>query len=70
MDAEVLYLQMTSKFPSWTSRVRSPSPALKTKKLKGSRKRRTSKYLDKKSRGIFDGRFQHVHCFLSSSEIR
>src|SRR5262245_2032172 len=28
MDAEVLYLQMTSKFPSWTSRVRSPSPAL------------------------------------------
>src|SRR5215510_4506870 len=28
MDAVVLYLQMTSKFPSWTSRVRSPSPAL------------------------------------------
>jgi hypothetical protein len=27
MDAVVLYLQMTSKFPSWTLRVRSPSPA-------------------------------------------
>jgi hypothetical protein len=28
MDAVVLYLQMTSKFPSWTPGVRVPSPAL------------------------------------------
>jgi len=27
MDAEVLYFQMTCKFPSWTSWVRIPSPA-------------------------------------------
>src|SRR5215831_4601190 len=33
MDAEVLYLQLTSNFPSWTSRVRSPSPALKINNL-------------------------------------
>src|ERR1700733_14703768 len=29
MDAYVLYLQSTTSFPSWTSRVRTPSPAPK-----------------------------------------
>ena len=27
MDAEVAYFQMHCRFPSWTSRVRTPSPA-------------------------------------------
>ena len=44
VDAYVLYFQMTSKFPSWTSRVRSPSPALKINNLQPSRRRRTPKY--------------------------
>jgi hypothetical protein len=33
VDAIVVYIQSTPNFPSWTSRVRSPSPALRIKKL-------------------------------------
>src|SRR2546422_5218992 len=33
VDAVILYFQLTSNFPSWTSRVRSPSPALNFQEL-------------------------------------
>src|SRR2546425_11647862 len=33
IDAYVLYKQTRSSFPSWTSRVRSPSPALSFQQL-------------------------------------
>src|SRR5690242_9092774 len=36
LDAFVLSFQSTSDFPSWTSRVRSPSPALKVNGYKPS----------------------------------
>src|SRR5262245_52284491 len=35
---------LTSSFPSWTSRVRSPSPALRINNLPTSERRRTPKY--------------------------
>jgi len=33
VDVYVFYLQSTFNFPSWTSRVRSPSPALYIKEV-------------------------------------
>jgi len=43
----IFNLRFMATFPSWTSRVRSPSPALRFNKLQAIQKWRTSKSLDK-----------------------
>ena len=67
VDAIVVYIQSTPNFPSWTSRVRSPSPALSKQELTDTAQRAV---LQNTPLSILDCPLQHVHRFVSSSQVR
>src|SRR2546425_6677567 len=67
VDAIVVYIQSTPNFPSWTSRVRSPSPALSKQELTDSGKLGV---LQNTPLSISERLLKLVHRFLPQSEIR
>src|SRR2546425_5576307 len=60
IDAYVLYKQTRSRFPSWTSPVRSRSPALRFKSLRQPEK----VLLQNAPLSDLERRFQNINCFL------
>jgi hypothetical protein len=70
VDAIVVYIQSTPNFPSWTSRVRSPSPALQHQQLGSHSSRSYRKITALSGTSIHHRRFELLNRFDPAFECR